>query len=72
MSPALELTQPCGRGFWWAQRCPEWGFSSQDLGTAAALHRYDRLGSIQQGRHTITREEDYVFDLQVCGPGVVR
>jgi len=48
------------------------GVTFQDVGPAAPLCRYDCLGSVQQGRHTITREEDYVSDLQCAQPGVVR
>jgi hypothetical protein len=48
------------------------GVTFQDVGPAAPLCRYDCLGSVQQGRHTITREEDYVFDLRCAQRGVVQ
>src|SRR5271154_6560306 len=48
------------------------GLAFPDVDSAAALHRYDCLGSIQQGRHTIRRQEAYVFDLQRAQPSVVR
>ena len=48
------------------------GFAFPDVGSVASLCRYDCLGSVLQGRHTITREEYYVFHLQCAQPGVVR
>jgi hypothetical protein len=40
------------------------GFTLPDVGPAASLCRHDCVGPVQRVPHTITREEEYIFDLQ--------
>jgi uncharacterized membrane protein YoaK (UPF0700 family) len=41
-------------------------FALPDVGPAASVCRHDCLGSVQRVGHTITREENYKFDLREC------